>query len=147
VHLACFCGDFLLHKGHKSCGSLLHAEFIPKTGTRPETDGVSEQLHQISHTTIIFSLFSNNDVFGDIDVVTSFNLLNPTGDFTYHQVQHSRILHGDHIAFKYSMWISEQTLTFRCTYNINTTVFTTEVESVYSAVRTKPLYNTDAFHL
>ena len=83
-----FCGDFRLHKEHKSCGSLLPSEFAPKTGTRPDTDGVSEQkVHQISHSTILFSLRSNNDIFVGIDVVTSFNLLNPTGDFTYHQVQ------------------------------------------------------------
>ena len=110
-----FCGDFRLHKGHKSYGSLLVSEFIPKTITRSDTDGVSEQVHKTSHNTILFSLFSDNDIFGGIDVVTSFNILNPTSDFTYHQVQHSRILRGAHIAFKYSVWISEQTSTFLCT--------------------------------
>jgi hypothetical protein len=32
-------------------------------------------------------------------------------------------------------------------YIINSLVFITEVESVYSAVRTEFLYNTDTFHL
>jgi len=39
---------------------------------------------------------------------------------------------------------SAQTATFTL-YNINSLVFTTEVESVYSAVRTESLYNTDKF--
>jgi len=38
----------------------------------------------------------------------------------------------------------EQTATF-VLYNINSLVFITEVESVYSAVRTGALYNTDTF--
>jgi hypothetical protein len=41
------------------------------------------------------------------DVV--LNLLKPSRYFTYHQVQHSRILHGAHIAFMCSVWISDQT--------------------------------------
>jgi len=57
-----FCGYSRLHKGHKSCGSLLPSEFTPKTGTRPDIDGVSEQINQISRNTIHFSLFSNNDI-------------------------------------------------------------------------------------
>jgi hypothetical protein len=40
--------------------------------------------------------------------------------------------------------LSEQTVTF-APYNINRLVFITEVESVYSAVRTESLYNTDTF--
>ena len=40
----------------------------------------------------------------------------------------------------------EKTATFAL-YNINSPVFITEVESVYSAVRTDALYNTDTFRL
>jgi hypothetical protein len=37
------------------------------------------------------------------------NLLKLSGHFTYHQLQHSKILHGSHIAFMCFVWISEQT--------------------------------------
>ena len=40
------------------------------------------------------------------------------------------------------LWLSEQTATFPL-YIINKLVFITEVESVYCAVRTESLYNTD----
>jgi hypothetical protein len=70
------------------------------------------------------------------------NRLKPSGNFTYHQVQHSVILHGAHIAFMCFVHISEQTATF--TVNINNSFFfITQVESVYSAVRTESLYKTD----
>jgi len=39
---------------------------------------------------------------------------------------------------------SEQTATFAL-YDINSLVFITEMKSVYSAVRTESLYNTDNF--
>jgi hypothetical protein len=42
--------------------------------------------------------------------------------------------------------ISEQTATFAL-QNIKTLVFITEVESVYSAVRTESLYKTDTLRL
>jgi len=42
--------------------------------------------------------------------------------------------------------ILEQTANFAL-QNIKRLVFTTEVESVYCAVRTESLYNTDLFHL
>jgi hypothetical protein len=42
--------------------------------------------------------------------------------------------------------ISEQTATFAL-YNSNRLVFLTEVESVYSAVRTESLYKTDTLRL
>jgi hypothetical protein len=42
--------------------------------------------------------------------------------------------------------ISEQTATFAL-QNINRLVFVTEVESVYSAVRTESLYKTDTLRL
>jgi len=40
------------------------------------------------------------------------------------------------------VWLSEQTETFAL-YIINGFVFITEVETVYSAVRTESCYNTD----
>ena len=53
------------------------------------------------------------------------------------------------LTFKNSSWLlhsvyvlSEQTATFPL-YNIKSLVFITELESVYSAVRTESLYNTD----
>jgi len=45
-----------------------------------------------------------------------------------------------------SVWISEQTAKFSL-YNIHGLDFITEAESVYSAVRTGSLYNTDTFRL
>jgi hypothetical protein len=42
--------------------------------------------------------------------------------------------------------ISEQTETFAL-YNIKRLIFITEVESVYSAVRTESLYKTDTLRL
>ena len=44
------------------------------------------------------------------------------------------------------VWLWEQTVTFAW-YNINSLVFITVVESVYSAVRTESLYNTDSLVL
>jgi len=44
----------------------------------------------------------------------------------------------------YFVWISEETVTFAL-YIINRSVFITEVESAYSAVRTDSLRNTDRF--
>ena len=45
-----------------------------------------------------------------------------------------------------SVWLSEQTATFAL-YIINRLDSITEVESVYCAVRTESLYNTDTFSL
>jgi hypothetical protein len=53
-------------------------------------------------------------------------------------------LHPVYIAFMCFVWISEQTVTF-VWYIINRSVFIIETESVYSAVRTESLYNTDTF--
>jgi len=50
-------------------------------------------------------------------------------------------LHGDYIAFVCFVWLSEHTVTFTL-YIVNKLDFITEVESVYSAVRTESLYNT-----
>jgi hypothetical protein len=63
----------------------------------------------------------------------------------YHQASHSKIIHGAHIAFMCFVRISEQTATFFALYSIKRLVFITEVESVYSAVRTEYLYKTNAF--
>jgi hypothetical protein len=41
-----------------------------------------------------------------------FNLLKPSGNFTYHHASHSKILHGAYIAFMCFVRISEQTATF-----------------------------------
>ena len=72
----------------------------------------------------------------------SLKLLKPSGYFTYHHVYNSKILHANYIAFVCSVRISEQTAIFAL-YCINLPVFITEVESVYCAVRTESLYNTD----
>jgi hypothetical protein len=65
----------------------------------------------------------------------NFSLLKPSGNFTYHEVQHSIIFHSTQIAFMYFGHISEQTATF--TVNIsNSFLFITDVESVYCAERT-----------
>ena len=42
------------------------------------------------------------------------------------------------------VWLSERTVNFAL-YIFNRLVFITEVESVYSAVRTESLYKTDTF--
>jgi len=55
------------------------------------------------------------------------------------------MLHADYIAFVCFMRLSEQTVTFAL-YIINRLAFITEVESVYCAVRTECLYNTDTSH-
>jgi hypothetical protein len=61
-----------------------------------------------------------------------------------HKVWDSKIRHGDHIEFVLFVWISEQTAHFPL-YIINRLVFITEVERVYSAVRTESLYKADTF--
>jgi len=35
----------------------------------------------------------------DCGLNIGINLLKPTGNFTYHQVEHLKILHGNHITF------------------------------------------------
>jgi hypothetical protein len=54
--------------------------------------------------------------------------------------------HADYIAFMCFARISEQIVTFFL-YIINRLVFITEVESVYCAVRTESLCNTDTIRL
>jgi hypothetical protein len=67
-----------------------------------------------------------------------FQLLKPTGLLMYQGVQHSTILRSAHIIFVCFVFIWEQTATF-AVYNANWLVFITEIESVYSAVRTGSL--------
>ena len=57
----------------------------------------------------------------------TINLLKPTSYFMYHQVWHLKISHGDYIAFKCFVWISEQTVSFAL-YIMNRLVFITDVE-------------------
>jgi hypothetical protein len=56
----------------------------------------------------------------------------------YHQFLHSEILCSAHIEFMCFVWISEQTPIISLD-RINLSVFITEAESVYSAVRTGSL--------
>ena len=74
----------------------------------------------------------------------NINLLKPTGYYTYHQVEHSKILHADYTAFMFFVWLSEETVTF-VLHIITRLVFITEVECVYCAVRTESVYKTDTF--
>jgi hypothetical protein len=56
----------------------------------------------------------------------------------YHQLQHIEILCSAHNAFMRFAWISEQTAIISL-YSINLSVFITEAENVYCAVRTRSL--------
>jgi hypothetical protein len=71
-----------------------------------------------------------------------FNLLKPSGNFTYHQVYHSQILHVAHIVLSvlYGSQNKQQMLTYTTSTDL---FFINEVESVYCAVRTESLYKTD----
>jgi len=60
----------------------------------------------------------------------------------YHQLQHSEILCSAQNACMCFAWISEQKAIVSL-YSINLTVFITEAESVYCAVRTGYLNQTD----
>jgi len=74
--------------------------------------------------------------------LTMLNILKPACYFTYHQVLHSTILHGDYLAIICFMWLSERIVTFAL-YFFNSVVFMTEMGSLYSAVRTESLYKAD----
>jgi hypothetical protein len=63
------------------------------------------------------------------------NLLNPKAYFTYHHVYHSEILCSTHSAFMCFVWISVQTAIISL-HSTNLSVYITEAESVYCAVRT-----------
>jgi hypothetical protein len=78
------------------------------------------------------------------DIGLSINLLKSTGCCTYHQVQHSKILHANYIACLCFVWLSEETVPFAL-YIIKIWVFITEAVSVYCAVRFEALYKTDMF--
>ena len=43
---------------------------------------------------------------------SEFNLLNPTGNFTYHKFEHSKTLHCHHMESVCFVWFSEQTANF-----------------------------------
>ena len=58
-----------------------------------------------------------------------------------------KILHADYIAFMCFVRLSEQTGTFFPYTALTDWFFITEVESVYCAVRTESLYNTDKIRL
>ena len=60
----------------------------------------------------------------------------------YRQVRHIKILHGD-----YAPFVCSQNKQRLLPYTTSTVAFITEVESVYSAVRTGSLQNTNAFRL
>jgi hypothetical protein len=62
------------------------------------------------------------------------NLLQAMTNFMYHQLYHSEILCSPHNAFMCFAWIWEQTMIISL-YHINLSVFITEAESVYCAVR------------
>ena len=70
------------------------------------------------------------------------NLLKSKTYFMYHQLKHSGILCSAHNVFMCFVWISEQTAIISL-YSINLSVFITEAESVYCAVRTGSLNQTD----
>jgi hypothetical protein len=54
----------------------------------------------------------------------------------YHKAQHFKILRCDHVELVCILWPSEQTANFAL-QDIKRLVFITEMESVYSAVRTE----------
>jgi hypothetical protein len=61
----------------------------------------------------------------------SFNLLKPTGNFTYHKSEHSKFLHCDHMEFVCVVCISEKTANF----------------ALHNNKRLVSLHNTDKFRL
>ena len=75
-------------------------------------------------------------------VYLRINLLKSNSYFMYHQLQRSEILCSAHSAFMCFAWISEQTAIISL-YSINLSVFITEAESVFCAVRPGSLNQTD----
>jgi len=75
---------------------------------------------------------------------TTINFLNLSHYNTYHQVEYSKILRDAHIAFIcFVRYRNQQRL---LPYTILAEWFCiTDVDSVYSAVRTESLYKTDTF--
>ena len=72
------------------------------------------------------------------DMYMCINLLKSKTSFMYQQLKHSEILCSAHNAFMCFVWISEQTAVSSL-YSIKLSVFITETESVYYAVRTGSL--------
>ena len=70
------------------------------------------------------------------------NLLKPKTYFMYHQLWHPEILCSAHSAFMCFVCISEQTAIISL-YRTELSVFKTEAENVYCAVRTGSLNQTD----
>ena len=69
------------------------------------------------------------------------NLLQPMTCFMYQQLFHSEILCSPYNAYMCFAWIWEQTMVISL-YSINLSVFITEAESVYCAVRAESLTQT-----
>jgi hypothetical protein len=87
--------------------------------------GISRSVHALPVTTLIwvhlYTIYRRHVTAGLYSTLR-LNLLKPSGNFTYHQVQYSVILHSTQIACMYFVHISEQTATF--TVNIsNSLVF------------------------
>jgi hypothetical protein len=80
-------------------------------------------------------IYQQHGYFSQWRRIFILNLLKPSSNFTYHQVQHQIFLHSAHIAFVCFVHISEQTATFAVNIS-NSFVFVTEIENVYCAVRT-----------
>jgi hypothetical protein len=75
-------------------------------------------------------------------------VLQPRGYFTYHQVYQSKTLHGAHIAFICFCTDLRTNRNFCLTQHQQIGfVRITKAESVYSAVRSESLHNTDTFSL
>jgi len=66
-------------------------------------------------------------------------LLKSSGYFTYYQVSYSKILHGAQVALCVVHGPLKKQNLLPCT-SLTDGYFITEVERVYSAVRTEPLY-------
>ena len=66
------------------------------------------------------------------------NILKPKTYFMYHQLYLAEILCSAHNALMCFVWLSEQTVMFPL-YSIKLSVFITEAEIVYCAVRTGSL--------
>jgi hypothetical protein len=79
-----------------------------------------------------------------VQLIDIFNLLKPICYVMHQQVLHSTTVRSAHTAFKWFVFIWEQTATC-ASYIINWMVFITETKSVYCAVRTESL-NKAVFH-
>ena len=89
-----------------------------------------------SEQTAIISLYSIETSQFQCMMNCSINLLKPNTYITYH---HTEILCSAHNAFMCFAWMSEQTAIISL-YSIDLSVFITEAESVYCAVRAGSSY-------